>query len=257
MQRIRVGQLQRRRRAVPVPDRRGAARVRCGRRPPSGGRRGDHHRPDADESRAARRPRPSAGPSSTIGMTSTPGRSSTPVRTRRSSREIGYLVPEPADFSISTRRRRHRDHRPARAAVGRPVAQRALRRQRRQRAVGVALRRALRHGRHRPERGTGPRLVLQPGPRRRGHQARSGAARRVRAVGRWLPHRRDRICGRPEGSVRDVGRSRRSPGWPSRPSTSGTAPAPGSRPSCWCTTACTWRSCSTAATRSARPMPLA
>ena len=67
------------------------------------------------------------------------------------------------------RRRRRRGGPHRRPAARRTAAQRALRHQRRQRPLGLALRRALRHrrgparGRARPGRG------LQQGPRRRGH----------------------------------------------------------------------------------------
>ena len=101
--------------------------------------------------------------------------------------DIGYLQPEPGDFTITTAGRRRRNHHDSGSAAGRPDPQRAIRAQRGERPVGLAVRRAVRHRRH-------PR-----GRRRReGHRAitkcaatRSSPTRRVSSTApcRWPPAR--------------------------------------------------------------------
>ena len=91
--------------------------------------------------------------------------------------EIGYLVPEGADFPIETETTDPEFATIAGPQTRRPDHQRPLRAQRRQRPLGLALRRALRHRRAgRPAAGQG----LRPRPRRPRRRPRQGASRRRR-----------------------------------------------------------------------------
>ncbi len=108
-------------------------------------------------------------------------------------REIGYLVPEPADFAVAHRQRRPRDRPHRRPAAGGAGHQRPLRAERRQRALGQPVRRALRHRRHPRGRRRRAAPGLQPGARRQGHRLRPQAARPGRAAagaGHAMPRRR-------------------------------------------------------------------
>ena len=173
------------------------------------------------------------------------------------------------------RRRQHRDRPgrrrgggPGRSSAGRPGPQRTVRRQRRQRAVGLALRRALRHRRDRRGRRTrtlrgsgaasynpvrGAEVVARgrtflddalPAPqgqprrrdalRRRRPRSARHAARRDRTARRPEAVRRaSRLSGRARGGPAGPPRSaRRDPGRP-RPTRSARATPPGSRTCCW------------------------
>ena len=78
-------------------------------------------------------------------------------------REIGYLVPEPADGRHRHRQCRSRDRRDRRAAAGRAGDQRPLRAERRQRALGQPVRRAVRHRRDPEDGDAAAGRGLQPG----------------------------------------------------------------------------------------------
>ena len=157
--------------------------------------------------------------------------------------EIGYLLPEPADFTITTSGvddeiTTHRG-----PAAGGADPQRPVRAERRQRPVGLAVRRALRHRRDPRERRRREGRRLQQGPRRQGHRLRPQVPRRGGAAGVRLLGRRYRA------QVED-GAARRSPSataplaWPTRRSSPATpaSSAPPTGRCCWSTTACTSRS---------------
>ena len=135
---------------------------------------------------------------------------------------------------------------PGRPPARRTDAQRAVRRQRRQRAVGLALRRALRHRRAHRGRRPGEGHVLQPEAGRRGDRPGAGLPRRALPAGAGQPRRRPRL---PRRGGRAGGRARRTAErvWPTRRSTSGTAATRRlPRACCSSTTGCTSRSRSTA-----------
>ena len=87
-------------------------------------------------------------PSWTPGTSANPG----PIRDMPAYRgfleQIGYLVPPPAGREGHHRQRRRRTRAAGRPAAGGAHPERALRAQRRQRALGLAVRRAVRHRRH-------------------------------------------------------------------------------------------------------------
>ena len=158
--------------------------------------------------------------------------------------EIGYLQPEPDDFTITTSGVDDEITRPCRPAAGGAGAQCAVRAERGQRSLGLSLRRALRHRRHpgKGRRRTG--LRLQQGARRQGDRLRAQVPRRGRAAVVGFVGRRDRfrasrtascwsLCGEESTGLA-------SPE-PSSPGTRGEAELAHGR-SCWSTTVCTSRS---------------
>ena len=120
--------------------------------------------------------------------------------------DIGYLVAGGAGLRGDDGRRRPRDRRDLRAAARGAGDERALRAERGQRPLGLALRRALRHRRDPGDRGPCARRRLQPGARRRGDRLgadvprRGGAARR-RLVGGRRRHRGRRRTAADDGSA--------------------------------------------------------
>ena len=98
-------------------------------------------------------------------------------------REIGYLVEEPADFTIETSDVDDEVAVQAGPQLVVPGAQRTVRRQRGQRSLGFALRRAVRHRRAVRGRRVRARYVVQPASWRRGDQAGPGVPRRVLPAG--------------------------------------------------------------------------
>ena len=94
--------------------------------------------------------------------------------------DIGYLVPAGPPFEIDTAVRRPRDHHDRRPAAGRAGHQRPLRAQRRQRPLGIAVRRAVRHGRARRLAAAGP---VRPSPWRTRDRLGARVPRRRRPAG--------------------------------------------------------------------------
>ena len=104
------------------------------------------------------------------------------------------------------RGRRRRDHHDSGSAAGRPDPERAIRAQRGQRPVGLAVRRAVRHRRHpRGRRRREGAAELQQGPRRQGHRLRPSIPRRRRAAGHRRVERRDRHQDRRRPAADHVG----------------------------------------------------
>ena len=173
------------RRREPPPVRRGGGAARLGRRPAGVLGRG-WTRSSTTSRRATASCWPGATscrPASTTGTASTPARP-TPRAYTAFLREIGYLLDEPADVTVTHRRRRRRGGPHRRPAARRPAAQRAVRHQRRERPLGLALRRALRLRRGPAARATSrPGERLQQGPRRRGHRPRPCLPRRALPAG--------------------------------------------------------------------------
>ena len=145
------------------------------------GRRRDHPRPRAAQPRAARPARRAADPHRRL-----------PPRAPRRARR-GDLHRLPARDRLPARRagrgrgehrqRRRRGGPHRRPAAGRPAAQRAVRHQRRQRPLGLAVRRPLRLRRGPAGGRPRPRGRLQQGPRRRGHRPWPGLPRRALPAG--------------------------------------------------------------------------
>ena len=186
---------------------------------------------------------------------------------RQQGQEAGhgglYRVPEGDRLSAAgardrggrDRQCRRGDRQPVRPAAGGAAVERALRAERRQCALGLAVRRVLRHRRD-PARCQRDRQGLQQGARRQGDRQGQGVPRPGRAARHRQPHRRhllqrdrrpalgeaeERQCHRPEErrAIRRLSRA-----------------TPRRRPrSCWSTTACISRSRSTAPASSARTMP--
>ena len=125
--------------------------------------------------------------------TAHPGPVSDPAAYLQLLRELGYLVDEPADFTIETQDVDDEVAVQAGPAAGRADAQRAVRGQRGQRPLGLAVRRALRHRRAPRGRRPGAWVVVQPEARRRGHREGAGLPRRALPAGRRQPRRRDRL----------------------------------------------------------------
>ena len=205
------------------------------------------HRPDPEEPRPAGPPRRAAGADRQVAPR-TASQPLDPEAYRQFLTDIGYLQPEPADFTITTSGvdaeiTTHRG-----PAAGGAHAQRALRAQRRQRTLGFAVRRAVRHRRH---------------PRGRRRRDRAPAYNQVRGD-KVIAYARDFLdeavplasgsgptsTGAERRRRPAAGRRRRRdvrPAWPARRSSSAT-PASSARPTgrcCWSTTACTSRSSST------------
>ena len=100
-------------------------------------------------------------------------------------REIGYLLPEGPAFAGRDRECRSRDRRDRRAAAGRAGHECALCAERRQCALGLALRRALRHRRDpRDRRRRAKGKGYNPAARRQGHRlgARISSTKRRRST---------------------------------------------------------------------------
>ena len=130
--------------------------------------------------------------------------------------------PEGPDFRVETTGRRSGDRRDLGAAAGGAGDERALRAERRQRPLGVALRRALRHRRHPRGRRPGARRRLQPGARRGGDRLGAGVPRRRRCrsrrelgggarASRWRTARwRSALDGGADGGLRAAASSSRA-----------------------------------------------
>ena len=101
--------------------------------------------------------------------------------------------------------RRRRDRPDLRPAARRAGNERALRAQRGERPLGIALRRALRHRRHRRGRRPGARRALQPGARGGRRRLDAGVPRRGRAPPRCRLGGRARV----QGGGRHAGRGAR------------------------------------------------
>ena len=135
----------------PVPLHRGRGAARRGDRPDAagllGGRGADRRRPDAGQPGRCCAGATSSRRRSTPGTGRTPASRATRPSTGRSLRRSAICVPEPGPVPD-----RHRQGRPGDRLDRRPAArgagdQRPVRAQRRQRPLGIAVRRALRHRR--------------------------------------------------------------------------------------------------------------
>ena len=116
--------------------------------------------------------------------------------------EIGYLEPAGPPFTIETESRRRRDRRRGRAAARGAGHERPLRAQRRQRPMGVLVRRALRH---RCAAAPAATRAVRPRPRCRGDRLVPRLPRRRRPARRRVPRRRRRL----RRGRRPAGRRRR------------------------------------------------
>ena len=206
---------------------RGAARDRrAGRRLLARLRR-DRPRPRAAEPRAARQARRAAGEDRRLAPRL--GGPDDPAAYQAFLREIGYLVPEGPAFTIDTA-----NVDPEIAAIAGPqlvvpVIERPLRPQRRQRPLGLALRRALRHRRH-PGAATAARAArLRPGARRRGRRLGPRLPRRRRAARRRRLARRAQLRRRRRTASPSTRRRRRTGLARPRRSSSATSATPTTR----------------------------
>ena len=136
-----------RRQPPPLRRRGGAARLRASTRTRSGRApaRSSHDLAPA-QPRAARPPRRAPGHDRRLAPRA-PRRAPTRRPTPRSCARSATCSTSPPRSTVTHRRRRRRGGPDRRPAAGRPAAQRPLRHQRRQRPLGLALRRALRHRR--------------------------------------------------------------------------------------------------------------
>ena len=147
----------------------------------------------------------------------------------------------------------HRQRRRRARAAGRPAAggadpQRALCAQRRQRALGLAVRRAVRHRRHPRDRRRREGQGLQPGARRQGDRLRARRARPGRAARRTARTRTRPATASKDGQLRGRAATAAAPAWRTRRSSSATrAMRRRRRRCCSSTTASTSTSRSTAA----------
>ena len=123
---------------------------------------------------------------STTGTASTRARP-TPRRYTAFLREIGYLLDEPGRGRGDHRRRRRRGGPHRRPAARRTPAQRPVRDQRRERPLGLALRRALRHRRG-PARGR-PRARATTTTRSAATRSSPAAGPSSTSTSRWPPAR--------------------------------------------------------------------
>ena len=172
--------------------------------------------------------------------------------------EIGYLVPPGPAFEIDTAGCRPGDHDGGRSAAGRADHQRALRPQRRQRAMGLAVRRALRNRCPRRPPDAGP---VRPAARRARHRLGARLPRRGRARWRRPTARHARTAMSSAIAIVDgamhvtVRRRRQSARWTEPSALAGYTGDRGSASirSCSSTTVSASRSSSIAPTRSAQP----
>ena len=184
------------------------------------GSRQGRRRPQPAEPGPAGPPRRAAGPDRQVAPAPRHRAVSTPASIPQFLADIGYLLPEPAAFTITTSNVDDEITTTGRAAAGGPGPQRPLRAQRRQRPLGQPLRRPLRHRRHRrsagAEPGTGYDTV------RGGKVIAYARAFLDQAVPLATGSQPTPPAIRRRGALRRAGR-RRSPAWPTRSSSSAAA----------------------------------